>query len=77
MVEVYGVEPPVRDGDLETIAAPIDCIGLNYYFRQVVTDDPTGPPPHARMVPVPGVRRAPHMDWEVHAGRPGAAAASG
>ena len=45
MVAVYGVEPPVRDGDLELIAAPTDHIGLNYYFRQVVTDDPAGPAP--------------------------------
>ena len=65
MVEVYGVEPPVRDGDLATIATPTDHIGLNYYFRQVVTDDPAGPPPHARMVPVPHAVHT-DMDWEVH-----------
>jgi beta-glucosidase len=65
MVEVYGVQPPVRDGDLEVIAAPTDHIGLNYYFRQVVTDDPTGPLPHAAMVPVPNAVRT-DMDWEVH-----------
>ena len=65
MVEVYGVEPPVRDGDLATIATPTDHIGLNYYFRQVVTDDPTGPPPRARMVPVPHAVHT-DMDWEVH-----------
>jgi beta-glucosidase len=65
MVEVYGVEPPVRDGDLATIATPTDHIGLNYYFRQVVTDDPAGPPPYARMVPVPNAVRT-DMDWEVH-----------
>ena len=65
MVEVYGVEPPVRDGDLATIAAPTDHIGLNYYFRQVVTNDPAGPPPHARMVPVPHAVHT-DMDWEVH-----------
>jgi len=65
MVEVYGVEPPVRDGDLATIATPTDHLGLNYYFRQVVTDDPAGPPPYARMVPVPDAVRT-DMDWEVH-----------
>jgi len=65
MVEVYGVEPPVRDGDLATIATPTDHVGLNYYFRQVVTDDPAGPPPYARMVPVPDAVRT-DMDWEVH-----------
>ncbi|MFH9364545.1 GH1 family beta-glucosidase [Streptomyces anulatus] len=66
MVEEYGVELPVRPGDLETIAAPLDWLGLNYYFRQIVTADPDGTAPHAQQVPVPGARLT-HMDWEVHA----------
>ncbi len=65
MLEVYGVEPPVRPGDLEAIAAPMDHLGLNYYFRQVVTDDPAGPPPRARMVSVPDGQQT-AMGWEVH-----------
>jgi beta-glucosidase len=65
MVEVYGMEPPVQDGDLETIAAPLDYLGLNYYFRQIVADDPEGPAPHARQVPVPGATTT-AMGWEVH-----------
>jgi beta-glucosidase len=65
MIEVYGVEPPVQPGDLETIATPTDHLGLNYYFREVVTDDPDGPIPHARMVSVPDAVRT-DMDWEVH-----------
>jgi beta-glucosidase len=28
--------PPVEDGDLEAIAAPIDFLGVNYYTRQLV-----------------------------------------
>ncbi|MFC8694542.1 GH1 family beta-glucosidase [Streptomyces parvus] len=66
MVEEYGVELPIRQGDLETIAAPLDWLGLNYYFRQIVTADPDGTAPHARQVSVPGARLT-HMDWEVHA----------
>jgi beta-glucosidase len=68
MVEVYGVDLPVRDGDLETIAAPLDWLGLNYYFRQFVQDDPQGPAPFAKMVDTPVAER-PHtyMDWEVYA----------
>ncbi|MGW3995229.1 family 1 glycosylhydrolase [Amycolatopsis sp. NPDC004772] len=42
MLEVYGVEPPVLGNDLDVIAAPTDYHGLNYYFRQIVEDDPTG-----------------------------------
>ncbi|TQK50623.1 beta-glucosidase [Streptomyces sp. SLBN-118] len=66
MLDVYGVELPQRAGDLETIAAPLDWLGLNYYFRQIVTADPTGPVPHARQIFVPGARHT-AMDWEVHA----------
>ncbi|MFI1094455.1 GH1 family beta-glucosidase [Streptomyces sp. NPDC020917] len=67
MVELYGVELPVKDGDMELIAAPLDWLGLNYYFPQTVVDDPTGPAPHAKMTYVPGLRRT-AMDWEVNAG---------
>ncbi|MGW3579948.1 GH1 family beta-glucosidase [Streptomyces rubiginosohelvolus] len=66
MVEEYGVELPIQTGDLESIAAPLDWLGLNYYFRQIVTADPDGTAPHARQVSVPGARLT-HMDWEVHA----------
>ncbi|AGP52848.1 GH1 family beta-glucosidase [Streptomyces rapamycinicus] len=66
MREVYGVELPERPGDLDTIAAPLDWLGLNYYFPATVTDDPTGPAPHARAVRRPDVPRT-GMDWEVDA----------
>lgn len=66
MIEEYGVELPVQPGDLETIAAPLDWLGLNYYFRQIVTADPDGTAPRAKQVSVPGARLT-HMDWEVHA----------
>ncbi len=65
MVEVYGVEPPVRGNDLEVIAAPTDYHGLNYYFRQIVQDDPTGPAPYAAQVPVEGAATT-AMGWEIH-----------
>ncbi|MEU1217678.1 GH1 family beta-glucosidase [Streptomyces microflavus] len=66
MVELYGVELPVQPGDLETIAAPLDWLGLNYYFRQIVTADPSGRAPGFTQVPVAGARHS-HMDWEVYA----------
>ncbi|MEU1306758.1 GH1 family beta-glucosidase [Streptomyces shenzhenensis] len=66
MREVYGVDLPERPGDLETIAAPLDWLGLNYYFPAQVTDDPAGPAPHARSVRRPGVPRT-GMDWEIDA----------
>ncbi|MFF1407861.1 GH1 family beta-glucosidase [Streptomyces sp. NPDC058294] len=66
MVETYGVELPLREGDLETVAAPLDWLGLNYYFPAYVADDPDGPAPHARSVRRPDVPRT-GMDWEIDA----------
>ncbi|MEN3539486.1 GH1 family beta-glucosidase [Microbispora sp. ZYX-F-249] len=67
MLAVYGVDLPIRPGDLETIATPLDYLGVNYYFRQVVTADPAGPVPYARQLEVPGATTT-AMGWEVDAG---------
>ncbi|KQS60611.1 beta-glucosidase [Geodermatophilus sp. Leaf369] len=39
-----GAPLPVEDGDLEVIAAPLDWLGVNFYFGSVVraTEEPTG-----------------------------------
>ncbi|MFJ4715890.1 GH1 family beta-glucosidase [Streptomyces sp. NPDC088785] len=66
MVEVYGVELPERPGDLDTIAAPLDWLGLNYYFPSTIADHPAGPAPYADAVRRLGVPRT-GMDWEVDA----------
>jgi beta-glucosidase len=65
MVDVYGVEPPVRGDDLDVIASPIDWLGVNYYFREVVTDNPEGPGPRVTTVRVPGAVET-AMPWEVY-----------
>ncbi|SEM06072.1 GH1 family beta-glucosidase [Streptacidiphilus jiangxiensis] len=65
MLSVYGVDLPVQGDDLKTIAQPLDWLGVNYYFRQIVADDPTGPVPGFRQLPGPGAQTA--MPWEVHA----------
>ncbi|MEY9995776.1 beta-glucosidase [Streptomyces sp. V4I8] len=67
MREVYGVELPERAGDLDIIAAPLDWLGLNYYFPATVADDPAGPAPRARQIRRAGVPRT-GMDWEIDAG---------
>jgi beta-glucosidase len=66
MIDVYGLEPPVRAGDLEVIAEPTDYFGINYYFRQLIVDDPGGPAPFVRQIQP---ARAPEtfMGWEVNA----------
>ena len=43
LLEIYerhGLAPHVQDGDLETMAEPLDFLGLNYYSRNVVRFDP-------------------------------------
>jgi beta-glucosidase len=55
-------EPPVQDGDLATIAAPLDFLGVNYYSRVVMRENPDGDRPlHVRP---DGMYTA--MDWEIY-----------
>ena len=43
IVEWWGEAwPDVADGDMEVISTPIDFIGIDYYCRSVVADDPDG-----------------------------------
>jgi beta-glucosidase len=64
MVDVYGVEPPVRGDDLDVIAQPLDNLGVNYYFREVVGAAPDAAGPRTRPVRVPGALET-AMGWEV------------
>lgn len=53
----------VHDGDLTTIAAPIDFLGLNYYTQAIVRDD------EAPDIPPPSVFPAPEqteMGWGIY-----------
>jgi beta-glucosidase len=50
--------PPVQAGDLEAIAARIDFLGINNYFRFVVREGP-------ELVETPGAQRT-DMGWEIH-----------
>ncbi|MCW2648017.1 MAG: beta-galactosidase [Pseudonocardiales bacterium] len=65
MVDVYGIEPPVQPRDLEVIAAPLDFLGVNYYFRMRVAADDTVATLGYRPVPVVGAATT-AMGWEVH-----------
>ena len=57
-----GTEPLVLDGDLRTISAPLDFLGINYYFRTNVKSD--GAQGFVE-VPLEGVERT-QMGWEVY-----------
>ena len=58
--------PRVEAGDLEAIATPTDFLGVNYYFPEMVADDPAGShgPMRTRLVERPGVERT-GFGWEV------------
>jgi len=57
------VGPLLEDGDLRTIAAPLDFLGINYYTRNVVRADPAGGEPVT--VPAKGPEVT-EMGWEVY-----------
>lgn len=57
--------PRFEAGDLLQIAAPIDFLGVNYYSRAIVADDPAGGPLAARQV-IPGYAELTEMGWEVY-----------
>ncbi len=41
MIEMFGpIFPEIQPGDLQTIRAPLDFVGLNYYMRAVMRNDP-------------------------------------
>ena len=57
-----GAQAPVRDGDMAAISVPLDFLGINYYFRQVIASDGG----HGYIVkPLPDVERT-QMGWEVY-----------
>ncbi len=66
MVDTYGIEMPIQDGDLDVIGTPVDFLGVNYYFRQKIAADPTVATLSFAQVPVPGAVTT-GLDWEVHA----------
>ncbi len=66
MLALYGVDLPVRTGDMDVIAAPLDWLGVNYYTPSILVDDPDGPLPHAREIRPEGARRT-LLDWEIRA----------
>ncbi len=61
-----GWAPEVRPGDMERIATPTDFLGLNYYSRSMVRDDPASAPLGVAGVDEPGEYT--ETGWLVHPG---------
>lgn len=67
MIELYGRMgdgPPIQNGDMAAIAAPLDFLGVNYYNRAVIKDDPAAGGLGYSSIRPEGEYT--HMDWEVH-----------
>lgn len=65
MVSWYGAAvPDIHAGDMETISAPIDFLGVNYYTRRVIAHDESGGFIKTKKVRYPFVPRAQYEEWE-------------
>lgn len=56
--------PAFPAADFDLIRAPLDWLGINYYTRGVMRDDPAAPVPHAAHVRQPGSLYT-ELGWEV------------
>ncbi len=67
MLKMFGdAAPEIHPGDMQLIAPPLDYVGLNYYTRMVVADDPAASDPlKTRMVRVESSDYT-AMDWEIY-----------
>jgi beta-glucosidase len=59
------IAPSFDPADLLQIATPIDFLGVNYYSRALVADDPNGGLLATRQV-LPGYAQLTEMGWEVY-----------
>jgi beta-glucosidase len=66
MADIYGAAWPEHDpADLALIQQPIDFVGINYYKRGVVRDDPSAIPARDGYVRQPQHEHT-ELDWEVY-----------
>jgi beta-glucosidase len=64
--QMFGTDwPEIRSDELQQLSAPIDFVGINYYLRLVVKDDPCGGPPRAGIVALPNCPRT-GLGWEIY-----------
>ncbi|HEY7575814.1 MAG TPA: GH1 family beta-glucosidase [Thermoanaerobaculia bacterium] len=67
LAEIFGEAwPQFPSGDLDAIRRPIDFLGVNYYKRGIVRDDPDAWPVRASLVH-PRHSTQTETQWEVHA----------
>eukprot|EP01030_Chromulinospumella_sphaerica_P029227 gene29227-29639_t len=65
VLELVGADAPrIEAGDMDAIAAPLDFLGVNYYFPEVVRDAPEQYPLRSAIVHPEGRERT-AFGWEV------------
>lgn len=66
LLDLYGeFAPQVKPGDMARIQASIDFLGVNYYTRSIVKDDPSAPLLRTASVQIEGAEYT-EMGWEVY-----------
>ncbi|HVT26435.1 MAG TPA: GH1 family beta-glucosidase [Lacipirellulaceae bacterium] len=66
LAEIFGAAWPAWTSDeLRAVAEPIDFVGVNYYLRWVVCDDPPTGPARARLVVEPNAPQT-ATGWEIY-----------
>jgi beta-glucosidase len=63
VLERLGAEPPVEDGDLARMSAPLDFVGINNYSRTVAAAAPDGGRP---VIDVPQGAAVTATGWEIY-----------
>ncbi len=56
--------PVIHPADMDAIAVPLDFLGVNYYFPEVVKNDPDNLPLRSRVIAFPDCERT-AFGWEV------------
>ena len=56
----------VKNGDMKTISAPMDFLGVNYYNREVVRSHASGNEPQVLFAKPKTPENWTEMDWEIH-----------
>jgi beta-glucosidase len=66
LADVFGSAwQPWDSSELARLRQPLDFVGVNYYLKLVVRNDPTKGPTRARIVPQANCPRT-AMDWEIY-----------
>ncbi|MDA3958553.1 GH1 family beta-glucosidase [Oceanispirochaeta sp.] len=68
MMDWYGSDAPeILSGDMKTISAPIDFLGVNFYTRRIIAHENHGNFLKCRQVRYPFMKKSNYEEWENNA----------